>query len=170
MTAPRKLAHVALKTADLETARDWYATVLDADVVFENEFLCFLTYDDEHHRIALAHDPAFEPNAAGNGLHHVSFTYEDLDGLLGTWSRLKAAGIEPVWCIHHGPTLSMYFADPMGNQVELQLDVLEPQAAREFAASETFAANPIGIEFDPAALHARHAAGESFASLTAYGA
>ena len=33
--------------------RNWYCALLDARVVFENDLLCFMTFDDEHHRVAL---------------------------------------------------------------------------------------------------------------------
>jgi hypothetical protein len=32
--------------------RDWYCAVLGAAVIYENDHLCFATYDDEHHRVA----------------------------------------------------------------------------------------------------------------------
>ena len=168
MASPIKLAHIALKTHDIETSSEWYRTVLNAEVVFENDLLCFLTYDDEHHRVVLAHDPTYEPGGPSAGLHHVSFTYEDLDALFDTFERLKTLGIEPHLCINHGPTLSMYYMDPMANQVELQIDNMSPAQAIEFARSETFRANPIGIEFDPNNLNERRKAGETVTSLTAY--
>jgi len=37
--------------------RDWYLKVPDAHAVFENEMLCFMTFDDEHHRLAIAQLP-----------------------------------------------------------------------------------------------------------------
>ncbi len=168
MASPIKLAHIALKTNDIAASSDWYRKVLDADVVFENEMLCFLTYDDEHHRVVLAQDPGYEPGGPSAGLHHVSFTYENLDELFDTFERLQALDIQPHWCINHGPTLSMYYMDPMQNQVELQIDTMSAKEAVDFAASDTFRANPIGIEFKPEDLNARRKAGESTASLTAY--
>lgn len=168
MTSPIKLAHIALKTQDIHTSSDWYKKVLNAEVVFENEMLCFLTYDDEHHRVVLAQDNDYAPGGPSAGLHHVSFTYASLDDLFDTFERLQANSIRPHWCINHGPTLSMYYLDPMQNQVELQIDNMSPQDAIEFVKSDTFSANPIGIEFDPDELNARRKAGESMQTLTAY--
>ena len=76
----------------------------------------------------------------------------------------------PIAPIHHGMTLSMYYADPDGNQVELQVDAMNPAEAEAFMASDVFAANPIGIKFDPADLVARRAGGESVESLLDYAA
>ena len=128
----------------------------------------FLTYDDEHHRVVLAQDDGYRPGGPSAGLHHVSFTYESLDDLLDTFERLQARDINPHWCINHGPTLSIYYLDPMGNQVELQIDTMPLGDAIEFVKSEAFRANPIGIEFEPQVISRRRKAGESTESLTAY--
>lgn len=168
MVSPVKLAHVALRTRDIQTSSEWYRRVLDAEVVFENEMLCFMTYDDEHHRVVLAQDESYEPGGPSSGLHHVSFTYETLDDLFDTFERLQACDIQPHWCINHGPTLSMYYLDPMRNQVELQIDNMSVEQAIEFVRSDAFRANPIGVEFDPHELNERRKAGEPIESLTAY--
>ena len=39
--------------------------------------------------------------------------------LLGNYRRLKAVGIMPVWCINHGITTSIYYADHDGTMLEL---------------------------------------------------
>ena len=169
MVSPVKLAHVALKTNDLQKAKAWYLNVLDAQVVFENEQLCFTTYDDEHHRLVLAKEEGFEQDARSAGLHHMSFTYAKLDDLFDTYERLQGQGILPVWCINHGPTLSMYYLDPMGNHVELQIDTMDATAATDFIHSDVFEKNPIGIEFDPNVLNDKRKAGASFGELVAYG-
>ncbi len=168
MVSPVKLAHIALKTLDIKAASTWYKQVLDAQPVFENEMLCFMTYDDEHHRVVLAQDDGYEPGGPSAGLHHVSFTYASLNDLFDTFERLQGLDIRPHWCINHGPTLSMYYLDPMSNQVELQIDTMSVEDAIEFVGSDTFQANPIGIEFDPEDLNRRRKSGEPAESLMAY--
>ncbi len=166
---PVKLAHVVLRTPRFAESVDWWTTVLGAEVRYQNDFLAFLTYDDEHHRLAIVSNPKLGPNdRSAAGLEHVAFTYADLDALLATYTRLGEAGIAPVAPIHHGMTLSLYYADPDGNQVELQVDVLSPDEAEAFMAGDVFAANPIGVPFDPAELADRRRAGESVESLLAY--
>ena len=169
MTSPIKLAHVAIKTGDMAKSREWYLAVLDAKVQFENEMLCFMAYDDEHHRVVLAFEPGFEQDASTAGLHHMSFTFATLDDLFSTYERLKLVGIEPVWTINHGPTLSMYYLDPMGNHVELQLDIMTMEEADVFMHSDVFAKNPIGIEFDVNELNSRRIAGAPYEELVRYG-
>ena len=41
---------------------------------------------------------------------------------MSSYARLKGLGIEPDACVNHGVTTSLYYADPDGNQVELQVD------------------------------------------------
>jgi catechol-2,3-dioxygenase len=166
---PIKLAHIVLRTARYEEVVAWWSTVLGAEPRHENSFLTFLTYDDEHHRLAILKNPNVGENQRNtSGLEHVAFTYATLDDLLATYERLKALGITPIAPINHGMTLSMYFADPDGTQCELQVDTMGVDEATEFMASDVFAANPIGVSFDPDDLVTRRAAGESPESLTKY--
>jgi len=166
---PAKLAHVVLRVTDLPRSRAWYLTVLQGWPAFENAMLCFLTYDDEHHRIGLIGRPELAPADDGaGGLEHLAFTYPTLPALLATFRRLKAAGILPYWTINHGPTVSLYYKDPDGNRVELQYDVFTANADLDaFFASGAYEENFMGILFDPEALIARYEAGEPLAALTA---
>ena len=169
MASPVKLSHVALKTGDIAEAKAWYLMVLDGRVQFENEMLCFMSYDDEHHRVVLAKEKGFSQDASTAGMHHMSFTFENLDDLFDTYERLKKEGIEPVWSVNHGLTLSMYYLDPMGNHVELQIDTMSAKEADDFMHSETFANNPIGFEFSPGELNEKRRSGAPYAELVHYG-
>jgi catechol-2,3-dioxygenase len=167
---PDRLAHVVLRTQQLRPMVEWWKTVLQAQVAFENDFLSFMTFDDEHHRVAIAQIPKLAdavPHAVG--LDHIAFTYASLDDLVYTYERLKDEGIETHWVINHGPTLSIYYKDPDGNQAELQIDRFEtPEEATAFFNSESFRKHPIGHSVDIADLARRYHAGESHASLIAY--
>jgi len=166
---PNKLAHVVRRTSRFEELVRWYCTVLGAEVVHSDGMLAFLTYDDEHHRIAIAGIPDLpeQPGMAA-GTDHIAFTYADLGDLLHTFRRLKALGIEPYWCINHGPTTSLYYKDPDGSKVELQVDNLPTvDAIDTWMRSGDFAANPIGVVFDPEELVAGYEAGEPLEKLTA---
>lgn len=165
--SPAKLAHVVLRTSQFEPMRDWYQTVLCARTVFADHGLAFLSYDEEHHRIALLHAADLRPQAKGTaGVHHVAFTYATLGELVLTYERLKAIGIEPVYCTNHGPTTSLYYRDPDLNQIELQVDNFDTvDEATAFFYSTAFNDNPIGVDFDPADLARRYHAGESEASI-----
>jgi catechol-2,3-dioxygenase len=169
---PMKFVHVVYRTRRFEEMVRWYQTVFDAQVQYQNPALAFLTYDDEHHRFAFANLEILKPeNTEADrrglvGVDHVAYTYASLKDLLEKYAQLKARGIKPYWCVHHGITVSMYYADPDGNQMEFQVDNFD--TATESAAyflHEDFASNPIGVEFDPEELLRRLRSGESDAVL-----
>jgi catechol-2,3-dioxygenase len=134
MASPIKLSHIVLQTNKPRELREWYCKVLGAEIVHENDFISFISYDDEHHRVAFLNPGALAPREPGErdsgdfragkeaGLHHMAFTFKSLDELLDTYAGLKEIGIRPYWCINHGPTTSMYYRDPDNNQVELLID------------------------------------------------
>ena len=166
MAKPAKFAHVVYQTRRFEQMVDWYQKVFEATVVYQNPALAFLTYDEEHHRFAFINMAAFKPDvsdpgARGDvGVNHTAYTYANLGDLLDTYERLKQAGIESYWPIHHGITLSLYYQDPDGNRMEFQVD-----ACNEYMRSEAFAANPIGVTIDPEALLVQYRSGVSVEQL-----
>lgn len=166
---PTKLAHVVRRTSRFTEMIRWYQTVFGAAIVHADEMLAFLTYDDEHHRFAIVAIPGLEEQPAmAAGTDHVAFTYADIGDLLYTYLRLKREGIEPHWCINHGPTTSMYYKDPDQNRIEFQIDNFPtPDVANDWIRSADFAANPIGVVFEPDELVARYRSGEPLSSLLA---
>lgn len=167
IVSPAKLAHVVLRTSNFEKLVAWYKLVLNATPAFENATIAFLAYDDEHHRIAIINIPDLSPQPNGlAGVHHVAFTYEKLADLLDNHVRLRSHGIEPIWPVNHGPTTSLYYADPDGNQLEFQVDNYDTvEEAGQFFFTKAFASNPIGVDFDPDDLRRRLQAGEDEAVL-----
>jgi catechol-2,3-dioxygenase len=165
---PKKLAHLVLKTNNYEAMVDWYLKVLNARVALAAPHVSFLTFDDEHHRIAIVKVPrltAHDPNACG--MDHIAFTYENMGDLLATYRRLAATGIRPRWPINHGMTTSLYYQDPDGNSLELQIDNFPTteELQHYFENDPDYAANPLGAEFDPDELLKRYEAGEPFEEL-----
>lgn len=57
---PTRLAHVVLKTPNFTSMVAWYKPILGAHASSENPGLSFLTYDDEHHRVAIGNFPERE--------------------------------------------------------------------------------------------------------------
>ena len=153
---PARFVHVVYRTRRFEQMIEWYQTVFDARVQHQNPILAFLTYDDEHHRVALINMDVVHPGETDAdrrgvvGVDHVAYTYATVDDLLENYAYLKSRGITPYWCIHHGVTMSMYYADPDGNQMELQVDAfVSDREANDYMSGPHFAANPIGVEYDP---------------------
>jgi catechol 2,3-dioxygenase-like lactoylglutathione lyase family enzyme len=165
--APVKFAHIVFRTGQPEAMVAWYQTVFEAEVALANPLLTFLTFDEEHHRIAIAGMPGLKPQDRQTAaMEHCAFTYASLGDLIVTYQRLRSAGIEPYWCINHGPNLSFYYRDPDGNQVELQIDVFASHdELNAWYADGDFAANPIGVRFDPDELIRRFEAGEPLPEL-----
>jgi catechol-2,3-dioxygenase len=156
-----------LRTGQFDEMAKWYETVLAARIVFRDERLCFLSYDDEHHRLALISTPGLPPrDPQSAGTDHVAYTYRDLGDLLATYRRLKAHGILPHWPINHGVTTSMYYRDPDNNRVELQIDTFATaEECQAYFHSKAFAENPVGVTYDPEQLCARYEAGEPVSDL-----
>lgn len=158
MASPARLAHYVLRTNQLVAMTDWYCKLLDARVNFSNGKIAFLSYDDEHHRIALVALEAYaeKPKEVTVGFYHAAFAFDTLGALLENYTRLKALGILAYRCINHGPTLSFYHRDPDGNDVEMQVDTFPDSAATNaWMHSEAFARNPIGVHFVPEELIAQ---------------
>jgi len=145
---------------------EWYQFVFDARVQYANPALAFLTYDDEHHRFAIANIDVLRPDSRETekrglvGVDHVAYTYASLEELFENYEQLKAKGIDPYWCVHHGMTVSMYYADPDGNQMEFQVDVFDDsEEAGDYMRGPITEANPVGVEYDPEDWLARMRAG-----------
>ena len=154
--APKALAHVVYRTRRFDDMLAWYATVFGARVQHRNPAMAFLTFDDEHHRFAFLDlsvvDPGGREPEARNwvGVDHLAWTHASLDDLFANYTQCKSAGIEPYWCVHHGLTVSMYYADPDGNQMEFQVDAFDSaEECNAYIAGPPFEANPVGVEFDP---------------------
>lgn len=165
--APYKMGHVAVRTSRLEEMLDWYGIVLEAEIAFRNEDMGFITYDDEHHRLAIVRMPDLvTPAKNTSGMEHMSFTYENMGDLLATYRRLKALGIEPFWTIIHGPTTSMYYKDPDQNKVELQIDnFASAEEVTEYFATGAYLENPMGIIFDVEEMIEKYESGVPFKEI-----
>ena len=155
---PRSLAHVVLRTTpeNYKPMTQFYCNLLNAHVVHADPVLTFMAYDDEHHRIALICSPDAVPKPTGTtkyaGLDHIAFSYPTLTALAQQYLFLKTCEkpILPLWTVNHGPTTSMYFRDPDGNKIELQVDNFDDvNEANDFMAGPKYDMNPMGTDFDP---------------------
>ncbi|KAL2072006.1 hypothetical protein VTL71DRAFT_11349 [Oculimacula yallundae] len=167
--SPSKLAHVVLRTSpnNFNTMVNFYKTFLGGKATYENDFLSFITYDAEHHRVAIAGVPGTGPKAfKTSGLEHIAFTFATINDLATAYTQRKEHGIVPIWSVNHGPTTSIYYTDPDGNQIETQVDNFDNlEDANAFMASSEFAKNPIGVDFDPEDLIKRLQSGEDVVAI-----
>lgn len=132
IVSPIKISHCSIRTTQVPQMKAWYQLVLGAQTGFETEKTCLMTFDEEHHRIALIHTDDAKPNDyQGPGIIHIAMTYATIGDLVSTYERLKIAGIKPDKSINHGPTTSLYYCDPDGNHLELLVDTFSSPAALE---------------------------------------
>jgi catechol 2,3-dioxygenase len=167
-----KFHHVNLKTTRLQEMIDFYRTLVGAEVVFQDQVGAWLSNDGANHRVALLAFPNFVDDAEKDtrtGMHHSAFEYAGFDELMSTYVRLREQGITPAICLDHGMTFSYYYADPDGNNVELQVDNFGDWAKSTewMRTSPEFKANPIGQFLDPEQVIADHQAGMSHAAIHA---
>jgi catechol-2,3-dioxygenase len=152
MASDLRLAHVVLQTSRLREMRDFYGAVLGAHVVFETDDACLMTFDEEHHRVAFTSPPfpLQDKSPVAAGLHHSAYSLASVDELLEHYAALAARGVFPAVCAQHGVTTSMYYLDPDGNFIELQVDnFATPEAAIEYMMSPEYTADAAGPTFDP---------------------
>ena len=150
---PAFLAHIVLATTRMQEMKRWWTTVLNAKPMFDSDKTYFITFNDDHHQVAIFEndkiraDKGVEPEVCG--LHHVAFTYASLADHIHTYKRLKAAGILPMRSVNHGTTMSNYYVDPDNNRAELQTDTFpNKDELNKYLATGGFNRNPIGVFLD----------------------
>jgi catechol 2,3-dioxygenase-like lactoylglutathione lyase family enzyme len=160
---PAYLAHIVFLTNKIDAMREWWRAVLGASPTMTGKELEFITFDNEHHRVAIFQRDRLKekgPEIDTSGMHHVAFTYRSLADLVVTYKRLKARGIVPMRTIHHGFTVSNYYLDPDNNRVELQVNAFASnEELNAWFAGRAFNDNPIGVLFDFEEMVARFEAG-----------
>jgi len=167
--SPVHLSDLVLRSTQVPAMTEFYKTFLGGHTTFESPFMNTVTYDTEHHRVAImAAPPGTTPTrnpSIGYGLEHFAFTFADLRSLLTAYQQRKAVGIKPFMCLNHGPTTSIYYRDPDGNQIETQIDNMDVEGATAFLQTKAFRENPIGTDFDPEELLGRLEGGEAEEAL-----
>lgn len=164
------LHHVNIKTSHLDEMIKWYGLVVGTQVQFRYETGAWTTNDGANHRIAFLAVPGLSDDAdkvRHNGMHHCAFEYGSFAELMSTYDRLRQSGVEPVFSLDHGMTMSLYYKDPDGNFVELQSDNFSDWklSGEYMRGSPQFAANPFGVFFDPARVYETFKSGTDFETL-----
>jgi len=148
------ISHYGLRTKRLKEMIHWYQTVFGAKIQHENDFLAFMTFDEEHHRLVIWEDATTvdKPETAA-GIDHVGYGLASFGDLVAAYERLKAGGIAPFLPLNHRFTTSLYYHDPDGNLVELSVDNFPTkEECNNFVRSDDMAEisrPPFGYTFDP---------------------
>ena len=151
---PAYISHYGIRAQRYQEMIQWYKTVFQAQTQHENEFLAFMTFDEEHHRLVIFADPeTVDRPATAAGIDHVGYGLASFGDLVATYERLKAEGITPFLPLNHRFTTSLYYHDPDGNQVELSVDNFptkkECEAFVKSAQMAEIGRPPFGYTFDP---------------------
>ena len=57
-TKPAYISHYGIRAQRYKEMIHWYKMVFRAKIQHENEFLTFMTFDEEHHRLVIFEDAA----------------------------------------------------------------------------------------------------------------
>ncbi|KAH6868924.1 Glyoxalase/Bleomycin resistance protein/Dihydroxybiphenyl dioxygenase [Thelonectria olida] len=169
---PTALCHFVLRTKpeNYEKMVKWYVEFVGGWTTHAAKNITFIGYDEEHHRIGIVPRADAVPRPTDNrpivGLGHVAFGYKNLAELATCYEQKKTAGIHPVWTVNHGPTTSLYYRDPDGNEVETQVDNFDTvEETIAFMEGTEFEENPMGVDFDPDEFVKRVRSGEDERSI-----
>ena len=120
------LAHCGIFVRDLDRMSRFYCEVFDLQQTDRGEGITFrfsIAFlsgrADQHHQLALASGRA--PDAPSTVMQ-LSFKVSTIDGLREARRRALARGATGLRGLNHGNALSIYFADPEENTVEVYLD------------------------------------------------
>lgn len=173
-TKPAYISHYGIRAQRFRDMIQWYKTVFRAKIQHENEFLAFMTFDEEHHRLVIFEDAATvakPENAAG--VDHVGYGLASFGDFVLTYERLKAEGIIPFLTLNHRFTTSLYYHDPDGNEVELSVDNFSTKEECDaFVRSERMmeiGRPPFGYTFDADELSSLYHQGVSAETLARIG-
>ncbi|KAK2757151.1 biphenyl-2,3-diol 1,2-dioxygenase 2 [Colletotrichum kahawae] len=164
--APSSIAHIGLRTRNPEKLVSFYQALLGAQVVLTNDFISVLTWDEEHHRLAIIHDANASPKQANaSGLDHIALKFASAKDLAQVYSHAKEADITPKICLNHGVTTSLYYTDPDGNNIEAQIEAYNDPEDVQRHMKALDPTNIKAVKFDPEELLRRVDAGEDNESL-----
>jgi catechol-2,3-dioxygenase len=122
MPAITYIGHVGIYCDDLAKMKDFYTNVLGFQVTDPgprgNGYFLSAQPEAEHHQVLLL------GGGRGDGkmLQQLSMHTNSLGEVREFWHRLVAAGATIHETITHGNAVSVYFADPEGNRLEIYWD------------------------------------------------
>ena len=116
------LNHAVLFVSDLERAKSFYKKVLGFTVAADEPRFgaAFLRApkSENHHDLGLFQTSGDKPPRGSVGLYHLAWQVEDIKHLAVFREALDEAG-HLTGQSHHGATISLYGADPDGNEFEI---------------------------------------------------
>jgi catechol-2,3-dioxygenase len=116
------LNHAVLFTSDINTAQTFYTDVLGFTIAVNetamNAVFLQAPGSENHHDLGLIPTPAPKPPRGSAGLYHLAWEVEEIGDLAKIRDSLTQSG-HLTGQSHHGATISLYGADPDGNELEV---------------------------------------------------
>ena len=116
------LNHAVLFVSDLEQSKSFYTNVLGFTVASDEPRFgaAFLRApgSENHHDLGLFQTPAPKPPRGSVGLYHLAWEVDEIEDLADLRQAL-GEGEALTGQSHHGATISLYGADPDGNEFEI---------------------------------------------------
>jgi catechol-2,3-dioxygenase len=120
--ASLSLNHAVLFVSELARAKTFYTDVLEFTVAVNEERInaVFLRApgSENHHDLGLFQTPSPKPPRGSVGLYHLAWEVDDISDLKDIRDALSESG-HLTGQSHHGATISLYGADPDGNEFEV---------------------------------------------------
>ena len=181
---PDDFHHIAFKTTNYEAMVSFYKNLFGCEPLYQSDQISFLTYDNEHHRIAIANTSEILKDLnliermimkfklflnkkipSIQGLDHVSYRINPIEKWFDFYFSAKERGLKPLWTINHGWISGIYYEDPDGNLVEIFFEHF--RSAEEFKEniSPDFEDEPIGTNMDIEVLYKMFKSGAPFLDL-----
>ena len=181
---PDDFHHIAFKTTNYEAMVSFYKNLFGCEPLYQSDQMSFLTYDNEHHRIAIANTSEIlndlnliermimkfklflnKKIPSIQGLDHVSYRINPIEKWFDFYFSAQERGLKPLWTINHGWISGIYYEDPDGNLVEIFFEHF--RSAEEFKEniSPDFEDEPIGTNMDIEVLYKMFKSGAPFLDL-----
>lgn len=171
---PSYISHVGIRARKYAEMLEWYQKVMGARIDHQNDFLAFMTFDDEHHRMVIFEDPeTVERPLSAHGIDHIGYGVRDHAHMVEIYERLRDMGIRPTSQFNHRFTTSLYYHDPDGNEVEFSVDNFPTKGeCSAFVKSDDMTEighPPFGYDFDPEEMARLYHSGAAPAELARVG-
>ncbi|MDO9279407.1 MAG: VOC family protein [Polaromonas sp.] len=120
-------SHFGIYVTNVERMVDFYTGVFGFTITdrgfgpnFKSELVFMSASPDQHHQLVLA--SGRPPEATFSTVMQISFLVPDIQHIRDAQAAALALGASNMRSLNHGNALSIYFADPEGNTVEVYAD------------------------------------------------
>jgi len=116
--------HVLYAGEKYDEMVNWYATFFQGEVMTADAPSAELLARDDIDTIMIVRRPDLDQEGREfrTGIFHVAWSYASLAELMTVYEHAKSWGILPLFTLNTGILLQIYYADPEGNRIELEVD------------------------------------------------